>query len=61
MEEVALSLSGHLVSFEVLPPFSVLGVTLLLTPRSQYLFVWLHWVFVTAGGQHVGSSSPARD
>lgn len=41
MEEVALSLSGHLVSFEVLPPFSVLGVTLLLTPLSLSVFICL--------------------
>ena len=40
MEEVALSLSGHLVFFEVLPPFSVLGVTLLLTPLSLNIYLF---------------------
>ena len=34
-------LSGYLVSFEVLPPFSVLGVTLLWTPLSLLVFIYL--------------------
>jgi len=52
LEEVALSLSGHLVSFEVLPPFSVLGVTLLLTPLSLNIYLF---GCVGSWSPHVGS------